>query len=361
MKQAYYLLIVLLSIITFTSCSDDEQPERLLNQVAVPSNLEVAITVTQDNSGVVTFTPSGTSVSSFTLNYGDGSETETIIAGETVAHTYTEGTFTVNITGFNLTGDSEQIVREVILSFLPPESLAIEITPLPGNSFGIDVSATADFASNFDVFFGDVANETATNFEAGSSATHIYQAIGTYEVTVVARNGGSETIEGTETVTIENPVILPLDFEDTMQEFVLVGFEGAESEIIDNPVSGGINTSLRVVRTVKTEGAQFFAGTFTDVDLAIDFSTSGMLSIKSYSPKVGIPVRVRIENSGNTASAELDVNTTVANQWETLVYDFSGQLDTDAQYIRIVIFFEFVPDLPGDGTTYFFDDIQVAN
>lgn len=361
MKHIYHFFIVVLSITTLISCSDDERPETLVNQVAPPSNIEVAVTVTQDNSGVVTFTPSGISVASFTVNYGDGSEVESIVAGETASHVYTEGTFTVIITGFNLIGDEAQTTREVTLTFLPPENLAIEITPIPGNSFGIDVSATADFASNFDVFFGDVANETPTNFEAGSSATHIYDEIGTYEVTVIARNGGSATISGTETVTIVNPIILPLDFEDTTQEFVIVGFEGAESEIVDNPVSGGINTSLRVVQTVKTEGAQFFAGTFTDVDLAIDFSTSGMLSIKSYSPKVGIPVRVRIENNGNTAAAELDVNTTVANQWETLVYDFSGQLDPNAQYIRIVIFFEFIADLPGDGTTYFFDDIQVAN
>lgn len=361
MKRIFLLFLVLTGMVLVTSCSDDERSTSFVDQIPVPSDLSVAVEVSNDNSGVVTFTPSGTSVSSFTLNYGDGTEEDTIVAGQTASHIYLEGSFTATITGSNLAGDTGQITTEVVLTFLPPENLEIEISGVSGNSFGIEVSATADFASNFDVFFGDVADEEPTNFIAGSSATHIYDAIGDYEVRVVARNGGSTVIDVTQIVTIINPVVLPLTFEDTEQEYVLIGFEGSESSIVSNPVSGGINTSTQVVEAVKTNGAQFFAGTFTDVDLAIDFSSSNSLSIKTYSPKVDIPVRIRIENADNSSGAELDVNTTVENAWETLTYDFTGLLDPDADYIRIVIFFEFVPDLPGDGTTYYFDDIQVAN
>ncbi len=361
MKKIYLLLTILLSLGLITSCEDDERSTDFIDNIAAPSGLDVVIVNSGDNSGVVTFTPSGVSVASFTLDYGDGSDSETITAGETISHVYAEGTFTVTIEASNAIGETDQLSREVTLTFLPPENLEISISSTPGNSFGIEVTATADFASNFDVFFGDIANETATNFSAESSATHIYDAIGDYEVRVIARNGGSGTVESTQIVTIENPIVLPLDFEDETQVFVVTGFEGAESEVVANTVSGGINTSTTVVQTTKTEGAQFFAGTFTDVDLAIDFSNSGSISIKTYSPKANIPVRIRLENDGNTVSAELDVMTTVENEWETLVYDFSSQLNADAQYIRIVIFFEFVPDLPGDGTTYYFDDIQVAN
>jgi hypothetical protein len=68
-----------------------------------------------------------------------------------------------------------------------------------------------------------------------------------------------------------------------------------------------------------------------------------------------------MENADNSSGVELDVNTTVVDQWETLTYDFGTQLDPNVQYTRIVIFFEFDPLLSGDGTTYYFDDIQVAN
>ncbi len=343
------------------ACSDDERPTDFINSVAPPSDLAVAFVVSQDNSGIVTFTPSGTSVASFTLNYGDGSEEETLIAGETVTHIYLEGTFIVTITGSNAIGETTQITQEVTLTFLPPENLFITINTLPGNSFGIEVSATADFASNFDVFFGDVTNEVPTNFLAGETTTHIYDAIGDYEVRVVARNGGSVTIETSQIITIENPIVLPINFEDTEQDYIIIGFEGAESSIMPNPDPTGINTSTTVVRTIKTPGAQFFAGTFTEVDLPIDFSTSGSISINTYSPKANIPVRIRLENANNSSGVELDVNTTVENQWETLTFDLSSQLDSNIQYVRIVVFFEFVPGLAGDGSIYYFDDIMIAN
>ena len=57
----------------------------------------------------------------------------------------------------------------------------------------------------------------------------------------------------------------------------------------------------------------------------------------------------------------VDVNTTVENTWETLVFDFETLIDPAFDYNRIVIFFEFVVDLAGDGSTYYFDDIELIN
>ncbi|MDX1463229.1 MAG: hypothetical protein R3359_09240, partial [Marinirhabdus sp.] len=56
-------------------------------------------------------------------------------------------------------------------------------------------------------------------------------------------------------------VALPVTFEDPTANYQFVGFEGADSAIEANPVSGGINTSATVMRSTKTVGAQFFAGT----------------------------------------------------------------------------------------------------
>ena len=115
------------------------------------------------------------------------------------------------------------------------------------------------------------------------------------------------------------------------------------------------------MRTTKTEGAQFFAGTFLNLDAPIGFTDDlGSIEIDTWSPKADIPVRVRIEDIGNTAGIELDVNTTTVGEWETLNYDFSTLLDPNVEYVRIVVFFEFIEDLPGDGSTYFFDNINVA-
>ena len=150
---------------------------------------------------------------------------------------------------------------------------------------------------------------------------------------------------------------LPVDFElDT--DYGLIGFEGAESTVVVNPDTSGENTSETVVETIKTEGAQFYAGTAMGLDAPIDFSESEIISIKTWSPKADIPVRLKLEAAGDVF-IELDTNTTIENQWETLTWDFSGQT-AGIDFTTVVVFFEFVPDLPGDGSTYYYDDIEVA-
>jgi hypothetical protein len=81
----------------------------------------------------------------------------------------------------------------------------------------------------------------------------------------------------------------------------------------------------------------------------------------SWSPKANIPVRIQLEDQANTEAARifLDVNTTTANAWETLEADFSSLAVANTDYVRVVIFYEFVPELPGDGSTYYFDNISV--
>ena len=139
----------------------------------------------------------------------------------------------------------------------------------------------------------------------------------------------------------------------------MIGFEGAESAVVANPDASGENTSDTVVETTKTEGSAFFAGTAMTLDVAIDFSESESISIKTWSPKADIPVRLKLEGTAGEV-LELDVNTTVESQWETLTWDFTGQTG-EVEWITVVVFFEFVVDLPGDGTTYYYDDIEVAD
>ena len=153
-------------------------------------------------------------------------------------------------------------------------------------------------------------------------------------------------------------VALPIGFESSTLNYDFTAFEGADSEIIANPDASGINPTANVMRTTKTPGAQFFAGTFINLDAPIDFGTSEKLRMKIWSPKLGIPIRVRLENANNSIGIELDATTTTTNEWEELEWDFSN-LNTSASYVRIVVFFEFIPGLPGDGSTYYWDDIQI--
>jgi hypothetical protein len=156
-------------------------------------------------------------------------------------------------------------------------------------------------------------------------------------------------------------VMLPVGFENSGLTYELTPFEGADSAVEENPFQEGINTSNTVVRSTKTEGALFYAGTTLQLDGPIEFNGNNKISVKVYSPKADIPVRVKLENNDDSGIfAEVDANTTVANQWEELVFEFSDE-QIAQEYSKVILFFEIIEGVSGDGSTYYYDDIQLTN
>lgn len=156
-------------------------------------------------------------------------------------------------------------------------------------------------------------------------------------------------------------VALPIGWESTTLTYDFLGFEGADSAIESNPDPTGINPTATVMRSTKTQGAQFFAGTLLNLDSPIDFSSTQKMRLKVWSPKLGIPIKVRLEDEFNSAGIEVDANTTTQNEWEEMQWDFSGVYNPAINYVRVVVFFEFIPGLAGDGSTYYYDDIQLVD
>ena len=74
----------------------------------------------------------------------------------------------------------------------------------------------------------------------------------------------------------------------------------------------------------------------------LEFNDQTSFQLKSYSPEVGKVIKVKLETvQGNIAGLthEVDVVTTVANEWETLVYDFSAA--PDLEYVSFIVFYDF--------------------
>jgi hypothetical protein len=92
------------------------------------------------------------------------------------------------------------------------------------------------------------------------------------------------------------------------------------------------------------------------------------MSVLVWSPDAGIPIRLKAEDNTNpTISVETETMTTVAGQWETLVFDFSNEvmgtaaLNLTNTYDMASIFFDFGTDGATNGSkTYYFDDVQMA-
>ena len=361
MKKFKYLLnIFLASILVFACVEEIENNIDFVDTIEAPTNVSAMISITQDNTGIVTITPTGEGVVSYSINFGDGSnETESINPGNSAVHTYSEGTYEATIIAVGLNGEVTETVVSVVVSYSAPENLVVVINNVPGNPFDINVSATADLAASFEVYFGDQGPEEApTPLQIGETLTYTYSAVGEYSVTVVALSGGAATTEYIEVITITNPLLMPIDFEDSSLNYSFVDFGNAQSTVIPNPDPTGVNTSTNVGQLLKLNGSETWAGSFLTIDEPVDFSSLNNIAVDVWTSEIGEVVKLKLENSANPdINTEVDMTTSVNQGWETLIYDFSAS-DLSQDYDRIVIFFDF--GNVGDDTSYYFDNIRLS-
>jgi len=516
-KKIKYLFSLSLVLVFFLNCSEDVNNLSFIDDVVAPTNLKAVFNIVPDNSGLVSITPNADGAVSYEIGFGDGSEDIAVVeTGESITHVYEEGNYTVSIKAIGITGLESEATQQLVVSFRAPENLVINADIDASNPFQVNVSATADYAASFLVYF-DSSNpdEEPTQMALEETVSFVYPLVGDYTVRVVAQSGGVETTEGTADVTVSTPTELPIDFE-VFDTTVFFGFGGASGEVIDNPdtngnpsakvakiVKGapevwagnvivasapidfstkklitldvwsprpggtltfklenlndagifiekqvtlvgnsqweevsidfsdidesqsyqklvwffdlgtagdgsddwtfyvdnidqdfagvvtsqmiedfegtppaftvfgdiaatevianpdasGINTSGNVAQLTKSNGSQVWAGTFFEVGTPLDFASYTKVSVKTWAPKTGIVVKLKLENADASVTHEVDINNTLINQWEELVYDFSGAPAAD--YVRVVIFFDF--GTAGDDSVYYFDEFTLTN
>ena len=358
MKILKYTLSFLFAALV-VACTTNNDIFEVVENISTPSNINAVFSITQDNSGLVTITPSGDGATTFDVYYGDSTgEHDVVQVGETLSRIYPEGNYDVRIVAESLGGKTAEAIQPLVVSFRPPENLEVTISIDTANNFQVNVSATADFATSFDVYFGDATNEVPTPLMLNETIEHLYAEVGDYEIRVVALSGGAATIEYSETITILNPLLLPIDFEDPTLNYAFTDFGNVVSSVVGNPDQSGINTSATVGQTLKPIGAEVWGGSFLSLDEPIDFTSLQNIAVNVWSPVSGIVVKLKLENATDPdIFAEVDLVNSVASGWETLTYDFSGA-DLTQEYHKVVLFFDF--GNLGNDATYYFDDIKLA-
>jgi hypothetical protein len=108
-----------------------------------------------------------------------------------------EGNHTVGVTANGLGGLKTTASVELVVSFKAPQNLVVAITNSATISKQIDVVATADFATTFDLISG-VDGAEAVSANIGETASYKYAAAGTYTVTVTAKGGAIATTSYSE-------------------------------------------------------------------------------------------------------------------------------------------------------------------
>ncbi len=148
---------------------------------------------------------------------------------------------------------------------------------------------------------------------------------------------------------------LPVYFDETVLPVVL-GFNGAEgSSIADGPTSG-YGKALNILRS----GGEIWAGAAITVKPIAFTASRKTITARVYSPKAGIPIKIKAEPDTGVATAEAAATTEVVVGWQTLTWVLADA-KPDLAYSKLV----FLPDLgtlaPKSGDSYFFDNIQLID
>ncbi|MBL7135885.1 MAG: T9SS type A sorting domain-containing protein [Candidatus Marinimicrobia bacterium] len=116
-----------------------------------------------------------------------------------------------------------------------------------------------------------------------------------------------------------------------------------------------INNSPNVGKITTT--ASTWELIFVNNEFIMDFSVRTQFQVDIYSPAAGRNVLFRIEVFNDyTIGKEIQATTTVANEWETLTFDFSGT--ESGKYGKIVLFMDFGGTDVGD--IWYFDNVRQA-
>ncbi len=363
MKNIKFLISIFVLTILF-GCSKDSNDVDL-EAIAAPINISAKISIAPDNTGNVTIIPIGEGVSQFEVYYGDATVEPALLgAGVATTHKYNEGPFTIQIVGITVNGKRTVKTFPITISFFPPTNLNANVVVSSLNTMEISVTATADFETNFKIYYGENPNEIPETFLQGETKTHTYTNPGTYQVTVYAVSGSAQSaVPFTKMVTVSRSVLilLPVDFDSTTLPYTFVNFDGGTATRVANPFPGGINTTPFVAKMVKGPG-QVWGGSLLALSSPINFSVYKKFKVKVYSPRVGAKLLLKVENlSSGAIYFEKEATCTVANAWQELTFDYTA-ISTTNQYQKLVFIFD--NGTTGDASpnyTFYFDSIILTN
>ena len=248
---------------------------------------------------------------------------------------------------------------DFIQTISDPQNISAEIY-VDENTGAVSVTPMGEGVVLYEINFGDESAENES-VDPGESVDHSYLVEGIYTITISGFGLNGSVLEASYEVDIPYIIAESLiiqNFEDGVS-LSTFSFGGASSGIIiTNPDPSGENTTENVLEFNKSEGAEVWAGMGFTIDV-LEFNDQTSFQLKSYSPQAGKVIKVKLETvQGNMAGLthEVDVVTTVANEWETLVYEFSAA--PDLEYVSFIVFYDFGNTAGG---TYRLDEIQLID
>ncbi len=325
LERVKNIVIFSLVLMAFIACEEDSITA-ILSEGPAPENIENTVSVAQDNSGVVTVTPTSKGAFSFDVSFIEVQKDTLIGIGGTATQVYTEeGDYSVRVIA---TAPNEKTTEETF-------NFTVSLTSIINLESGLVVSETAreillvptaDNALSFDIDLGDGTSQTLA---AGEDIRYTYDQGGDFDITITGNN--SET---GRTNQISSPVSFPtgslpllLSFDDILTDYSLNPFNGVSTEIILNPSLSGTNEEESNVAAITNSGAAF-EGFAYNLPSAIDFSgTNKVISTKIFYEGMNpIPLSLQFVRGVN-GERGVEVNAThTGTGWETIEFDFTNAI-----------------------------------
>ncbi len=321
------------------SCVNDDDNTDFVNTAVAPTNVMALFNVTQDNTGLVTITPTAENAINFNIFYGDATEEPAnIMQGENAMHTYEEGTYTVRIVAVGVTGLETEITKELAVSFNAPSNLVATAENDVAISKQVNVLATADDAVSYDVDFGDGSEILTGNI--GEIISHIYADAGTYNITVVAMGAAIETtqfiIEDFEVTAILQPLAsAPTPPARAAQDVISV-FSAAYTDLENTNFfpdwgQGGQGSSWAMFDLAGDQMLQYINLSYQGVALedgtSADVSAMEFLHIDVWTADVTTQIETSLINNPAGSSEAPVTNNLNPNDWTSIDIPISDYTD----------------------------------
>lgn len=333
MKIIKYICSICLVLLAVYSCEQDDDNTDFIDGIEAPTNISANVVVTQDNTGLVTITPLGEGVTTYTVGFGDGSDVVSgIQPGNSVTHVYEEGTYDATITASSLNGLVTSAIQPVVVSFQAPENLMVTIENDIAISRQVNVMASADFAISYEVDFGQ---EDATSIigNIDETVSFIYDEPGTYTITVTAFSAAIENLSSSEAFVVTE-IVAPINAapnpparntEDVVSIFSDAYTDVTLTELPTAWSSTTFNTAVVAGDNVWQLSNLDFLGMVTNYDTGIDVSAMEMLHIDYWVPSGGTnELLVKIVNTVDGGEAEQSLGETVSGSWQSIDLDMTG-------------------------------------
>ncbi|PQJ78714.1 PKD domain-containing protein [Polaribacter porphyrae] len=331
-KNLYKFFFLLLIVV---ACDEELRDISFAQSIELPSNISATYDVTQDNTGLVTITPTADSTVSYEVYFGDNTPDPAIVTqGENVQHTYAEGTYQVKIVASNLNGDKVEATQQLVVSFKAPQNLVVVIENDAAISKQVNITANADFATMYEFDSGETGvTQPVANGNIGNTISYQYATAGTYSVKVIAKGAAIATTEYAvdfEVTEILAPIVAASKPPTRNDVDVISIFSDAYTDVTldELPTSWSVGNfeavNLNNDNVWKLTSLDFL-GMVTNYTNGIDVSAMEKLHIDYWVPEgVTNELLIKIVNTVDGGEDIESLGTTVTGSWQSIDIDMTG-------------------------------------